>query len=101
MVHDVYIIGLWDDGMSYYFVDQNEWSKLSRQSIHNGAFTPYVSWDLLEYSMTPAEFEEFKQDQGDTPLEGTFEDVWSLTQIIELAKLNKINILGTLEDTSF
>jgi len=97
MVHDVYLIGLWDDSMAYYMVDQTEWDKLDIHDIRSMNFDTFTSWDLLEYSMSPEEFEEFKIQQGSNPLEGTFEDVWSLGQILELVKLNKINVLDTVE----
>ena len=97
MAYDVYLIGLWDDSMMYWLVDQAEWDKLDRRNMQVMNFTPFITWDLLETLMSPEEFEQYKVETGSDPLIGSIEDSFTLDQILDLVKTGKINVLDTAE----
>lgn len=100
MVYDVYLIGLWDDYMTYWMVDQTEWTKMmvSRSPLGNMEWKPLVIKEFLD--LTDEEREEFDrldEEEG----EGEYEAAFDLDQILKLVKDGKINILGTAEGTQF
>lgn len=94
MRHDVYLIGLWDDYMTYWLVDQAEWFKFSQSKSRLGdmEWKPLVIKELLD--LTGEDREEF-DDLNDE--ENEYDASFTLDQILLLVKLDKINILGTAE----
>ena len=100
MAHDVYLIGLFDDYMTYYMVDEAEWIKLgeSNKSIGDMEWKPLVIKELLDLTDEErAEFDELDATEG----EGLYDATFDLDQILELVKTGKINVLGTAEGLSF
>jgi len=96
MAHDVYLIGLWDDYMTYYMVDQAEWDKLSksRKSLGDMDWTPLVIKELLDLTDEErAEFDRLDEEEG----EGEYDASFDLDAILRFVKEGKINVLGTAE----
>lgn len=96
MAHDVYLIGLWDDYMTFYMVDQAEWDRLmsTAGSLGDMDWKPLVIKELLD--LTPeerAEFDELDEEEG----EGEYDATFTLEQILKLVKEDRINVLGTAE----
>lgn len=101
MAVDVYVVGLWDDYMTYWLLDKAEWDKLEHRSMQEGDFTPIASWDILAFLMTPEELEKYKEECGDDPLVGSVEDSLDLNQILQLVKAGVINVVETGEGLQF
>ena len=100
MAHDVYLVGLFDDSMTYFLLTKEEFDKTSLSAMQEQDFQTFIAWDLLEYMMSPEEFAEYKAANWGTDgsgLVGSEEDAFNLDQILELVKLGKINVLGTAE----
>lgn len=96
MAHDVYLIGLWDDYMTYYMVDQAEWDRLSQThgSLGDMEWKPLVIKELLDLTDEErAEFDRLDEEEG----EGEYDASFDLDQILKLVKEGKINVLGTAE----
>lgn len=96
MAHDVFLIGLWDDYMTFYMVDQAEWNRLSNTtgSLGDMDWKPLVIKELL--NLTDEEREEFDrldEEEG----EGEYDASFTLDEILKLVKEGKINVLGTAE----
>jgi hypothetical protein len=100
MAHDVYLIGLFDDFMSYWMVDQAEWDRMMQSSSSLGEmdWKPLVIKELLDLTDEErAEFDRLDEEEG----EGEYECVFDLDKIIKLVKEGKINVLGTAEGLAF
>ena len=81
MAHDVYLIGLWDDYMSFYMVDKAEWDRIGQARGHR---LGDMEWTPLDYKTIPdITDEEFAS--------------FTLDEILNLVKEGKINVLGTAE----
>lgn len=96
MTHDVYLIGLWDDYMTYYMVDQAEWDKIdnSPHSLGDMVWKPLVIKELLDFTDEErAEFDRLDAEEG----EGEYDASFDLDQILQFVKDGKINVLGTAE----
>lgn len=96
MVHDVYLIGLWDDYMTYYMVNQTEWDKMMASNVSLGdmEWKPLVIKELLD--LTEDEREEFDALDAEEG-EGEYDASFDLDKILKLVKEGKINVLGTAE----
>lgn len=96
MAHDVYLIGLWDDYMTFYMVDQAEWDRLNSThgSLGDMEWKPLVIKELLDLTDEErAEFDALDEEEG----EGEYDASFDLDQILKLVKEGRINVLGTAE----
>lgn len=96
MAHDVYLIGLFDDYMTYYMVDQAEWDKMqtSHGSLGDMDWKPLVIKELLDFTDEEREeYDRLDEEEG----EGEYDATFDLDQILKLVKDGKINVLGTAE----
>lgn len=96
MAYDVFLIGLWDDYMTFYMVDQAEWDRLSQTtgSLGDMEWTPLVIKELLDLTNEErAEFDALDEEEG----EGEYDASFTLDQIFKLVSEGKINVLGTAE----
>lgn len=96
MAHDVYLIGLFDDNMTFYMLDQAEWDKemSSHASVGEMNWKPLVIKELLDLTDEErAEFDRLDEEEG----EGEYDPAFTLDEILKLVKEGKINVLGTAE----
>lgn len=95
MARDVYLIGLFDDSMSYYMVDQEEWDRFNATPGSVG------EWRELDKAIVIPEITLSPEDYAEWVADGKPDDIcpegFDIMTIIKLVKDGVINVLDAAE----